>query len=269
MDDFNSLIPWYQDDDPFLFQDTNIPNLPYPDQTTFPDLKNHHVLSSDCSVPMISTTTTSPTFGESDLQVVTTTATTSSAPSSSANKKGKRLRKPANTDPDNDNETPVDLDHKRALHRDIERQRRQEMANLYASLRMLLPLEYIKGKRATTDHIHQAVNYIKHMEGKIKELEVKRNKLRQLPGENGQINVADEARSRALSNVAFTVRSCSGGGVEILMNCDPGDDCFPLSKVLKVILNEGLNVVNCTYTKVDRNFHCTIQTDVEVIISYY
>lgn len=143
----------------------------------------------------------------------------------------------------------ADCDPQKKMHRDIERQRRQEMSTLYASLRSLLPLEYIKGKRATSDHISGAINYISHLERKIKGLESKR----------------DELKSGNRSARALSVRP-SLDGVEIVIqstNSSDQDHDFHLSKVLQLLLEEGIGVANCLSTRSsEMTFIHTIQSEV-------
>ncbi|VFQ72730.1 unnamed protein product [Cuscuta campestris] len=157
---------------------------------------------------------------------------------------------------------------KRIMHREIERQRRQEMATLYASLRSLLPLEYVKGKRSTSDHMHEALNYIKQMQKNVQDLGRKRERLKtaaaiRSPSRGSEKkggSSADQTRAAGPGNFV-SVSGCRNG-VEVLINCDAGGGGgerggFALSRVVGTLQKEGVDVVSCGSTRADNRFlHC-------------
>nr|WIE96205.1 basic helix-loop-helix transcription factor [Loropetalum chinense var. rubrum] len=160
-----------------------------------------------------------------------------------------------------DSEENPNENKKKILHRDLERQRRVEMGTLYDSLRSLLPLEYLKGKRSISDHMHESVNYIKHLQKKIEELSDKRDVLIKRLSNSNTLNVGQEcSQSRPLDFV--TVKPC-WAGVEVVMSCAlTKEEQLPLSRVLQVIIKEGLSIVSCISTKVNERLLHTIESEV-------
>ncbi|KAF5732313.1 hypothetical protein HS088_TW18G01007 [Tripterygium wilfordii] len=157
----------------------------------------------------------------------------------------------------NPNESSAnDIDQK-AMHRQVERQRRQEMAALYASLRSLLPLEYIKGKRSTSDHMNEAVNYIQNLKSKIRELGAKRDELKRWCNFDSQSGSSNENSPSSL-----VVVQPSLGGLEISFSGGFGDRQYStLSRVIELLLEEGVCVVNCVSTRVNERLLHTVQTE--------
>ncbi|XP_047166910.1 transcription factor bHLH118-like [Vigna umbellata] len=146
---------------------------------------------------------------------------------------------------------------KKMVHREIERQRRQEMATLHASLRSLLPLPFIKGKRSMSDQMNEAVNYINHLQKNIKELSEKRDKLKKKVA----INSSLESRENKHESCGFTVRQTSSGAVGIEFS-GLSEEGVSLSKLLELLLEEGLEVVCCLSTKVNGRLLHSLQCEV-------
>ncbi|OMO85925.1 hypothetical protein CCACVL1_09915 [Corchorus capsularis] len=182
--------------------------------------------------------------------------------SSSNTMKKTRRRKLCQTDEGLAAASACDKYKKQKLHREIERQRRQDMASLYASLRSLLPHEYIKGKRSMSDHMNEAVKYIKHLENKVKELDVKRDELKRV----GNLGALGSGITQSSNHDCFIIQPTLIG-VEIMFRSGLEGKGLPLSRVLAAIVNEGLHVVSCVSAKSEDYLLHTIQTEVNDLSS--
>ncbi|XP_020540654.1 transcription factor bHLH126 isoform X1 [Jatropha curcas] len=158
-------------------------------------------------------------------------------------------------------------DKKKIVRKEIERQRRQQMSTLQASLRSLLPHQSLQGfvdggmqgKRSMSDHVNEAAKYIKHLESNVQELSAKRDKLKNLTcvGDQEEGNQSTVVHNNS-TNATVSVWS-HVGGVEVVISSDSGEETFLLSTVLEALLEEGFDIVCCISTNTDGRLYSTIQ----------
>ncbi|KAK1575128.1 hypothetical protein Q3G72_002876 [Acer saccharum] len=149
---------------------------------------------------------------------------------------------------------------KKIVRKENERLRRQHMSMLNASLRSLLPLESVKGKRSICDHIDEAVKHINYLDKNIQDLSIKRDKLKNF------LDLEADRLSNQLGNTSsencVSVRSPYCGGVEIVISCGGlrEESCSLLSRVLEVVV--ALDIVQCVTSQTDDGVFHTVLSEV-------
>lgn len=174
-----------------------------------------------------------------------------------------------NNNNNNDSNNDDDNKKKKMVHREIERQRRKEMATLYSSLRSLLPLQFIKGKRSISDHMNEAVNYIKYMQNNIKELGAKRDELKKKKKLSNYYHHHDNNdKPTSSTNRYFTLHESDSGvlGIEITGGAAAAageEEGVTLSEILGLLVEEeGLEVLSYLSSKVNGRLVHSVQCEV-------
>lgn len=115
-----------------------------------------------------------------------------------------------------------------------------------------------------SDHMNEAVNYVKDLNNQINELSSKRDELQKELASS----VSDSgSSSNNCTPSRVVIHSCLGGLV-VMISSGFREQGFPVSRVLEVLFEQGLDVVNCVSTKVNQVLLLTIHTEVRLVDQY-
>lgn len=150
-------------------------------------------------------------------------------------------------------------------HKITEKQRRKEMKALFSALRSLLPNENIRGKRAVSEQVLEAVNYVRHLQRKVQDLSAQREKMRDNYDANAKV-ATKEFVDKILpfgglerEYPALQIYSVSSG-IQICMNSLEHEILY--SDILLALEGEGLEVVSAASSTLNNKVYHTIHTKV-------
>lgn len=119
-----------------------------------------------------------------------------------------------------------------------------------------------QGKRSASDHMNEAINYIKHMQNNINELSAKRDELKKLS------NSKKEKLENKHTSCKFSVHENNGIlGIEITSGLR--EKQLKVSELLQLLLQEGYEVFSCISTEVNGRLLHSFQCEVYIVLLFY
>ncbi|CAB4279778.1 unnamed protein product [Prunus armeniaca] len=122
--------------------------------------------------------------------------------------------------------------------------------------------DFFKGKRSISDHVHQTVNYIKHLQSNIQELHNKRDRLKRSCdiscSSSTSTAVTMENSLSPMKESVVLVRPCKAG-VEVVVNT-PMKQRLALARLLEILKREGLSTISCISAQVNEKLIYTIES---------
>ncbi|KAL2344054.1 hypothetical protein Fmac_005339 [Flemingia macrophylla] len=136
----------------------------------------------------------------------------------------------------------------------IERNRRNQMKALFTELNSVVPHQSSREATSRPDQIGEATNYVKSLQIKLEKMKEKRNNLIEIErSENGSMN-------KGLKSPQFKIQQM-GSVLEIVLVSEL--DClFMFTETIRVLQEEGSDVVNASYTVVGNEVFHTIHCKV-------
>jgi len=117
--------------------------------------------------------------------------------------------------------------------------------------------DIFQGKRSISDHMNEAVNYIRHMQNNIKELGAKRDELKKVSSNSNMENSHEGFHT----SCNFSVHENNGViGIEITSGFR--EEKPKVSKLLQLLIQEGLEVVSCLSSEVNGRLFHSVQCEV-------
>eukprot|EP00253_Pinus_taeda_P017027 PITA_17027 len=153
-------------------------------------------------------------------------------------------------------------------HKVIERQRRKEMKMLFSRLRSLLPEKDTQGKRTVSEQVFESLNYVRHLQQKIRELSAQREKMKVHSDRNAKVSFEKFCNKIPLLDREYPELKINsvGSGVQIWTNTLERDIVY--SDILLALEEGGLEVVSAASSAINNRAYHTIHAKVFDVTSF-